>query len=183
MITDALVTVGDLGKANSDSLKSAFGAHPDSILKDAPTAQFGDTEADILTATATDLSNATYATFYASDVMTGGNSKYVDHFGSAATMDYSAAPNQESLTKPDAGVPNPGLDGSTIAPSGLGPNVNVSDINGKKMVDAEPIPNTAFLGQTNARAKPSVTSPKIASGGVKGSTVKGTSAASVPEVT
>ena len=182
MITDTSITAGDFGKSNSSSLKTAFGGHPNSISKDKPSAKFGDTSELILAADSTDLDNASYASFYAQNVMTGENSNYVDHFGEETTMDYSSAPDQGSLSPPEVGDPAPGTNGSTIAPSGLGPNVNVSDINDRAMVDAEPTPNSAFPGQTNARANPSVTSSKIANAGVKGSKVKGISAASILEV-
>jgi len=161
-ITDgALGPVGGLSTSDSARLKSAYYSGPseDTNNPNGPQFNFNSAPAEtIIDGTSAILSRPGYRSYYRS-MMKDVTSHGMSGFPSTLGMTYGGSPTL-GLTAPE-GEPLPGEKGSTIAPSGLGPNVNVTgfDQGEQVMVDASPTGAPPFSG--NGSKSPSVTSEKI----------------------
>lgn len=122
------------------------------------------------------LTKSGYRTLYREQVLDGNNEFFVAKFGDTPVeMDYDQN-SPPKIGDPDNPVtptdgPAAGTLNSTIAKSGLGPNVSTHGT----MVDATPaeIRSDVYLAKQFTRHNPAIHSADIASGGVHGGAIKG----------
>ena len=178
-------TEGGLGKAHHANLKSAFSNHPDSVMIDNPktNAEVGDGSQVEFNLDASGIKE-----FYAQRVKAGAKNIQKSGFPDEGSVDlsYSGAPNLGTITP--EGENAPGLIGSTIVSSGLGPNVNVhpiDDISEREMIDPDyenPINmGDGKLGQGSAKPSDNKADTRSIPPGTEGEYDYGTSSEEAPE--
>lgn len=172
----SLGTVGGLSTSDTKRLLDAYPGGPQmagSTVKTSATVLPGD-EAT----TAFSLKSENYRSFYESKVMSGMIT--TSEFNEEVDLQYGLAPSIPGDVSDIAGDEDKfGKDGSTIVPSGLGPNVNVTNFNGREqeMVNpkAEPQIKLTLGDFIENTTDPKTSSTLIAQGGVKGGGIKGES--------
>lgn len=160
------VTTTTLSTCDAVRLKKAFGNGP----------QWQATPQSSLFGDAYNLTKSGYRTLYREQVLDGNNEFFVAQFGNEfVEMDYDQN-SPPKIGDPDNPVtptdgPAAGTLNSTIAKSGLGPNVSTHGA----MVDATPteIKSDVYLTKQFTRHNPAKHSADIASGGVHGGAIKG----------
>lgn len=132
---------GGLGKSDHAKVKSAYSSHKNSILKTGAAAKIekGDGSPAMSVTLGNDNGSTNLKNFYGRFIKKGSKTIPGSGFSEeeSVSLSYSQAPNLSALDAPNEDENAPGLLGSTIAASGLGPNVNVypiDDIKARVMV-------------------------------------------------
>ena len=172
--TGQLGAVGGGSRSSTTRLSNAYPGGPQSTGTNAKT-----TTIDGVVVT---LSRAGYRTGYETAVLNSAHADAVAELGLDGTFDMQFTGNNPPTlgTLPAIdGEEAQGTDGSTVVPSGIGPNVNNTGLNEEgnmTMVDASPSGSPPFEG--NGSLSPATTSATIGAGGIHQGGVKGESPAS-----
>lgn len=175
-------STGDLGKSNQSTLAEAF---PSALHHQNNPAVEAFTGKDANAKTTVNYTNHDLKVFYKDFVMGDGNPLSPllaaipgSYWSTGVSLDYQGAPDPNTLTTPE-GEEGQGETGSTIAASGLGPNVATLNINSNNPAEGIPFVDAGANEANPDNLKPSQSSNNISTGDVHGGGVLGSSPQSV----
>ena len=125
----SIASVGPVGGLSTSDTARIHAAYPDSVSKGG---------SSIIPGTGVEISleKSGYREFYNNNVLRFDG--FSHEVGEVVSLSYDGAPDLQNLNGPEDEKP-PGKDGSTIVAAGIGPNVNVQNLNkDKKLVMVDP---------------------------------------------